>query len=198
MKINTPPIPFNPAVPGAIGGTTPSTATFTAVLANGLQVTSGGAVGTGKITYDGSNMWHVNIGTGGAVFNDSANTLNAFFISPAGGITAGSTTDAGAGNILAGGTVSGVHVATGTATSCTGATIGAGSKNNAGFVTATTTGVSTIVLTFSVTAATGWVVEVSNRTTANLTRQSASTTTTATFTGTTVTGDVLSYIAVPF
>lgn len=89
-------------------------------------------------------------------------------------------------------------VANGTATSCTGATIGTGSKNNAGTVTATTTGVSTVVLTFSVTAPTGWVVEVSNRTTANLTRQSASTTTTATFTGTTVTGDVLSYVAVPY
>jgi hypothetical protein len=89
-------------------------------------------------------------------------------------------------------------IAAGTATSCTGATIGTGSKNGAGFVTATTTGVSTVVLTFSVTAPTGWAVEVSNQTTANLTRQTGSTQTTATFSGTTVTGDILSYIAVAY
>lgn len=90
-------------------------------------------------------------------------------------------------------------VAAGTATSCTGATIGSGSKNNAGFVTATGTGTSTIVITFSVTAATGWVVMASNGTTvSNLIPQTASSTTTATIVGTTVTGDTIRYLAMPY
>lgn len=96
------------------------------------------------------------------------------------------------------GTVSGTHIATGTATSCTGATIGTGSKANAGFVTSTTTGVSTIVITFPVTAATGWSCIPTNTTTANLIRQTAKSTTTATISGTTVTGDVIQYIAMPY
>jgi hypothetical protein len=96
------------------------------------------------------------------------------------------------------GAYKGTLQAAGTATSCTGATIGTGSKNNAGFVTSTTTGASTIVITFSVTAPTGWAIMASNLTTANLIRQSAKSTTTATLSGTTVTGDVITYIAVAY
>lgn len=104
----------------------------------------------------------------------------------------------GSQNLIVANTAKGNFQAAGTATTCTGATIGTGSKANAGFVTATTTGVSTVVVTFPFTAATGWAISVSNNTTANLVRQSASSTTTATFTGTTVTGDVLSYVAMAY
>lgn len=114
-------------------------------------------------------------------------------------ISIGSTTDNSNGKLqVTGGFIAGVLQSAGTATSCTGATIGTGSKANAGFVTATTTGVSTVVVTFPFTATTGWAISPSNNTTANLTRQSASSTTTATFTGTTVTGDVISYTAVAY
>lgn len=86
----------------------------------------------------------------------------------------------------------------GTATTCTGATIGAGSKSNAGFVTATTTGTSTIVVTFPVTAPTGWNISASDSTAITNMVQTASTTTTATLSGTTVSGDVIRYIAMPY
>ena len=86
----------------------------------------------------------------------------------------------------------------GTAPTCTGAAIGSGSKNNAGFVTTSTTGTTTCVVTFSVTAPTGWSIAPQNTTTANLIRQTGSTATTATFAGTTISGDVITYIATPY
>jgi hypothetical protein len=87
----------------------------------------------------------------------------------------------------------------GTATTCTGATIGTGSKSNAGFVTSTTTGTTTCVITFPVTAPTGWNIVVQNGTTpADVLTQTASSTTTATFVGTTLSGDVIRYIAMPY
>lgn len=73
-------------------------------------------------------------------------------------------------------------------------TIGTGSKNTAGFITSDTTGSCVSVLTFSYTAPTGWGCGISNGTTANLIRQTDSSTTTATFTGVTVTNDTLRYI----
>jgi hypothetical protein len=80
------------------------------------------------------------------------------------------------------------------ATNCTGATIGTGAKNSAGTITGLPTGTCSVVVTFSgVTATTGWVCSVSDQTTANLFRQSANTTTTATFAGTSVASDVLAY-----
>lgn len=73
-------------------------------------------------------------------------------------------------------------------------TIGTGSKNVAGFITSNVTGSCVAVLTFNgFTAPTGWSCGISNATTANLISQTGSSTTTATFTGTTVTGDVLRY-----
>jgi len=92
----------------------------------------------------------------------------------------------------------GTFTAAGTATTCTGATIGVGSKANAGFVTSTTTGTTTCVVTFPYTAPVGWVICPQNNTTANLIRQTASSTTTATFVGVTVTGDVISYTATAY
>lgn len=94
--------------------------------------------------------------------------------------------------------INGTLRAAGTAPTCTGATIGTGAKNNAGFVTATSTGTSTVVMTFSTSAATGWAIAPQNNTTANMIRQISSTTTTATFSGVTVSGDVISYIAVAY
>lgn len=64
----------------------------------------------------------------------------------------------------------------------------------AGFITSATTGACAPVLTFTnALAANGWACSINNRTTANLIRQTASTTGSATFSGTTVSGDVLSY-----
>lgn len=86
----------------------------------------------------------------------------------------------------------------GTATTCTGGTIGTGSKSNAGFVTATTTGTSTIVITFPVTAPTGWSVMGTNLTTGTGMFQTAKSTTTATISGATTSGDVVQYIAIAY
>lgn len=77
--------------------------------------------------------------------------------------------------------------------SCSGSTIGAGATEMAGTLTGSPTGTCTVVLTFAHTATTGWVCAISNRTTANLIRQTAASTTTATFVGVTVSGDVLQY-----
>jgi len=80
------------------------------------------------------------------------------------------------------------------ASSCTGATIGTGATNLAGTITALPTGSCSVKITFaSATAAHGWSCAVSDNTTANLFRQTATTTTTATFAGTSVSGDVLQY-----
>lgn len=82
----------------------------------------------------------------------------------------------------------------GTPSVATCGTIGTGSKNNAGFITSGTTGACVSVVTFSgYIAATGWSCGITNGTTANIITQTGSSTTTATFTGTTVSGDVLRY-----
>lgn len=64
---------------------------------------------------------------------------------------------------------------------------------SAGTFTSRTTGVCTVVATFSFTAVNGWSCAVNNLTTANLIRQTASTQTTATVAGTTVSGDVINF-----
>lgn len=142
-----------------------------------------------------------NVGVGSGIVmgftssGDATGTLDtAFSRNAAGVVEVNSGTKGTLKNIIAE-----THVAGGAATSCTGATIGSGSKNNAGFVTATTTGASTIVITFSFTATTGWSVIAFNGTTvANLITQTAGNTTTATLTGTTVSGDVIRYVATPY
>ncbi len=77
-------------------------------------------------------------------------------------------------------------------------TITAGSGNNAGSITSATTGVYTGILTFSVTALVEWSCSITNSTTANLIRQTAGSGTTATFSGTTVSGDVLRYTCMAY
>lgn len=72
----------------------------------------------------------------------------------------------------------------------------------AGTFVSGTTGVCTVVITMNgatgLAAPTGWVCAISNRTTGNLTRQTASSTTTCTVEGTTVTGDILSFSAIGY
>lgn len=80
-------------------------------------------------------------------------------------------------------------------------TIGTGSLNNAGFITSGTTGSCVSVVTFTYTATTGWSCGVQNSTTlgaTNMVVQTGSSTTTATFTGTTVSGDVITYMCMPY
>jgi hypothetical protein len=85
------------------------------------------------------------------------------------------------------------------ATGCTGATRGTGATNVAGTITGLPTGACSVVLTFGTyKPTTGWACTVSDQTTGNLFRQSANTQTTATFAGTSVSGDVLSYNCTPY
>lgn len=77
-------------------------------------------------------------------------------------------------------------------------TLGTGSFNSSGFINSSTTGVCGPVITFTYTAPTGWSCHMDNSTTANVMRQVNSSTTTATFSGTTVSGDVLRYICVAY
>lgn len=87
-------------------------------------------------------------------------------------------------SMVIGGTVPGIS-------GCTAGTQTGG--GTAGTFSSGTTGVCTVVLTFAFTAPTGWNCAANNRTTANLIRQTSSSTTTATIAGTTVTGDVVSF-----
>ena len=90
-------------------------------------------------------------------------------------------------------------IAIGTSPAVSSGTIVTGSRNAAGAVTSATTGAFTCTITFSGTVApVGWIVIPTNLTTANLIRQTAYNTTTATISGTTVTGDVVGWIAVAF
>jgi hypothetical protein len=74
-----------------------------------------------------------------------------------------------------------------------GTQVGGGSSGT--FVSGTT-GTCTVTLTFAFTAPNGWFCDASDRTTpANLISQSASTTTSCTITGTTVTSDVIGFSA---
>ena len=79
--------------------------------------------------------------------------------------------------------------------SCSGAAIGTGATNLAGTITGLPTGACTVKITFanSATATTGWSCGVSDRTTGNLFRQTTTDATSATFSGTSVSGDVLQY-----
>ena len=77
-------------------------------------------------------------------------------------------------------------------------TIGAGSKNNAGFITSAT-GACVSVLTFTFTATSGWSCSISNSTTpANVFQQTASTANSATFTGVSAANDILRYTCIAY
>lgn len=81
----------------------------------------------------------------------------------------------------------------GTPTIAGNGTLNAGSKDSAGKITATGTGASTIVLTFSITFTRAPACMITNETTANLVRP-ISTATGLTVAATIVTGDSLSYV----
>lgn len=86
-----------------------------------------------------------------------------------------------------------------TASGCSVSSLTGGAT--AGTFVSGTTGACTPTITFgnSATATTGWACQAANRTTsANLFQQTASTTTTATFTGTTVTNDVISFSCIAY
>lgn len=79
-------------------------------------------------------------------------------------------------------------------TSCSGGgcALSTGSLNSVGTLTTTTTGPATITVNFSITATNGSACQVQNETTANILKPT-STTTALVITGTTVSGDKLSY-----
>lgn len=90
-------------------------------------------------------------------------------------------------------------VAGGTSPTVSSGTIGTGSRNAAGFITSATTGSFTCIITFNgTTAPVGWSISVNNGTTANMIRQTGSSTTTATFQGVTASGDIIYYTATAY
>lgn len=162
--------------------------------ANRFRITSRGGLGASG---DGQLTLTNNAGTGITRVAIGADTTSFPALCPSGtnviigqaGATCTTPTDVLMRSLIGAGTAPTVD-----ATSCTGATIGSGAKNIAGTITGLPTGSCSVVLTFNgTTAPTGWVCTVSDQTTANLFRQSANTTTTATFAGTSVSGDVLAY-----
>lgn len=97
------------------------------------------------------------------------------------------------GTLSVSGAVNGVVLKGGTPGIAGNGTLNTGSKDFAGKVTATGTGASTIVLTFSTAFSNAPACMITNETTANLVRP-ISTTTTLTVSATIVSGDSLSYI----
>lgn len=105
---------------------------------------------------------------------------------------------------IAGGAVAGPITQGKTKFTASGCAVSAatGTSGTAGIMTSGTTGVCTVVITMNgatgMTAPTGWVCSPQNQTTANLIRQTASSTTTCTISGTTVSGDVIAFSATPY
>ena len=85
-----------------------------------------------------------------------------------------------------------------TASGCTNSTLVGGAT--AGTFKSGTTGTCTVTITMGggATATTGWSCNSTDRTTANLYRQTASTTTTATFSGTTTSADIIQFACTAF
>lgn len=102
-----------------------------------------------------------------------------------GSITATNYRDLKLRSLISGGTVPGIS-------GCTAGTQTGG--GTAGTYSSGTTGTCTVTLTFALTAPTGWACTQNDLTTpADVQKQSASSTTTATITGTTVTADVINF-----
>lgn len=179
----------------------------------GIDFGTSGTPNEGQITYlDGSNWFNFITNQGVRMRLDSNALLHlastgVFALDSASFGTAdtGISRDAAAvvdiGNGTAASTVGGVkaagYISAGTkftASGCTNsATVGGAS---AGTYTSGTTGTCTVTITMgnSLTAPNGWDCSASDRTTAaDVQRTSASTTTTATISGTTASGDVISF-----
>lgn len=91
---------------------------------------------------------------------------------------------------------SGAFISLAAAPSVSGCSATIGTASGAtGTLSSGTTGSCTPMVTFAagISAPNGWVCSVNNQTTANLIRQTASSTTTATFTGVTISGDVIGF-----
>jgi hypothetical protein len=130
--------------------------------------------------------WIIGWSSGNAVSTeDTGLARNAAGVLEINNATAGTYRDLKNRNLIAGGSAPSIS-------GCS-ATIGSGSANTTGFFTSGTTGTCTVTLTFATTAPTGWVCDIHNNTTANLTRQTAYTTTTATVSGVAVTSDTLTF-----
>lgn len=167
------------------------------------QIISGGAsVGGGGGVIDPTTT------TGDMIWRNSGGALDRLGAGANGAILSYSTVGPGPAWVLTTGLNTTGNAATastlltaGTTFSISGcsATSATGSST-AGTLVSGTTGACTVVITMgaSLTATTGWACAVSNRTTANLFRQSASSTTTATLTGTTNSSDVLSFFCVGY
>lgn len=141
--------------------------------------------GTHYLGSTGAVKWDSSTGLGGADLGLARNAIGVVEVNSG---VAGTYRDLKLRSLVGGGTAPAVS----------SGSIVTGSTNVAGQINSATTGAFTCIITFTSTAPTGWSIHPSNMTTANLIRQSASSTTTATITGTTVSGDVISYVAVAF
>ena len=165
-----------------------STGTGVALERSGSNLYVGGS-DTGTAQHTGILFKH----SGSMTIPGAINASGVLTLSSAG--TALSVTN----NATIGGTLTATApISTGTkftVSGCAADTTAGGAA--AGTFVSRTTGVCTVVITINgatgATAPTGWSCWVNNLTTANLIRQTAATTTTASVSGTTVTGDTISF-----
>jgi hypothetical protein len=121
---------------------------------------------------------------------DTAVARNAAGVTEINNGTAGTYREAKLRSLVIGGAVPGIS-------GCTAGTQTGGAT--AGTYTSGTTGTCTVTLTFAFTAPTGWACATNDLTTpADAQKQSASTTTTAAITGTTVSGDVINFLCMAY
>ncbi len=86
----------------------------------------------------------------------------------------------------------------GTAITAAGSNVGTGSKSNAGFLSATTTGTSNITVTMPFTAPTGWSMFATDITSGVQMAQTSTNAVAVNISGVTTSGDVIQYIAIPY
>lgn len=143
----------------------------------------------------------------GATVGATFTPIKALYLSPTGGANVGPVqTDPGAGNLNVTGIIKSSGFLEGTSSapslnvaSCTGATISAGSTNLTGSITGLPAGSCSIVMTFaSATAAHDWSCQLTNYITPSnrLEQTNTTSTTTATFSGTTASLDAVRYTCV--
>lgn len=145
----------------------------------GLSVPNNGRIGFSPSTQvDGGNS-----------AQDTSIYRNAAGVVEVNNGTPGAYRDAKLRSVISGGTVPGIS-------GCSAGTQTGGAT--AGTYASGTTGVCSVTLTFAFTAPAGWNCSANNQTTANLIRQTGGSTTTAVISGTTVSGDVVSFGCMAF